>query len=131
LIDEEGFDIFFPIAGNTAGEGVFQAIIQSQGIDNPNYGIGVDTDYYLLFPQYASITLSSALKSLDIGVYNLIEKVYIYGERPTGTYYGPISYASFHDLAGMVSADIIDELEHLQAGFNSGELQTGVAQSKP
>ena len=74
--------------------------------------IGVDTDQYLTVPEAQKVLLSSAMKLITPGVFDLI-KLAKDGKFPGGNYVGQAGYAPFHDLDSKVPAEVKTKMEEL------------------
>jgi basic membrane protein A len=120
LIDE-GADIIMPVAG-PVGLGTAAAAKARSG----TYIVGVDNDWAIVNSTYAPITLTSVLKNMDSTTFNVIKSVIdgtFAGGVTVGTLEnGGVGLASFHNLDGMVSADLKAELDDVSAKLISGEL---------
>jgi len=90
----------------------------------------VDTDQYLTLPEAAPRMLSSAMKLITPGVFDLI-KLAQDGNFPTGNYFGNAGYAPFHDLDSEVPANVKAEMEKINAGLLDGSIKTNVSPVKP
>ena len=121
---DQGADVIFG-CGSVTGNG---AIITAAQADA--YVIGVDSDQYLTLPDAAPRMLSSAMKLITPGVFDLI-KLSREGAFPSGNYYGNVSYAPFHDLENEVPADVKAEMEKINAGLLDGSIETNVPPVKP
>ena len=121
---EQGADVVFG-CGHATGNG---AIIAAAHTDA--YAIGVDTDQYLTLPEAAPRLLSSAIKLITPGVFDLI-RLSKDGVFPNGNYFGNVSYAPFHDLEYEVPAEVKAEMENINAGLFDGSIQTDVPSIKP
>jgi basic membrane protein A len=121
---DQGADVVFGCGGLT-GNGAIIAAAQSGA-----YVIGVDTDQYLTLPEAAPLMLSSAVKLITPGVFELI-KLSKEGNFPTGNYVGDVGYASFHDLDHEVPAEVKVEMENINAGLLDGSIRTNVPAVKP
>jgi basic membrane protein A len=121
---DKGVDTVFGCGGKT-GNGAVTAAAQAG-----KYGIGVDTDQYLTLPEAAPRMLSSAMKLITPGVYDLI-KLSNDGALPAGNYFGAAGYAPFHDLDAEVPAEVKTKMEEINAALVDGSLQTGVPPVKP
>ena len=121
LLMDEGADIIMPVAG-PVGLGTAAAAEERGGV----YIVGVDNDWAIVNSAYAPIVLTSVLKNMDITTYNVIAAVLdgtFAGGVTVGTLEnGGVGLASFHDLDGMVSAELKAELEGVAAKLISGEL---------
>ncbi|RPI91540.1 MAG: BMP family ABC transporter substrate-binding protein [Chloroflexi bacterium] len=120
----QGADVIFG-CGSVTGNGAVIAAAQANA-----YVIGVDSDQYLTLPEAAPRMLSSAMKLITPGVFELI-KLSKEGAFPSGNYLGNVSYAPFHALENEVPADVQAEMEKLNAGLLDGSIKTGVLPEKP
>ena len=121
---KEGVDVLFGCGGIT-GNGAIIAAAQA-GL----YAIGVDTDQYLTLPEAAPRMLSSAMKLIAPGVFELI-KLAREGNFPSGNYLGDVTYAPFHDLENQIPADVKMTMEQINAGLLDGSIKTNVPSEKP
>jgi len=121
---DQGADAIFGCGGVT-GNGAITAAAQAGA-----YAIGVDTDQYLTLPEAAPRMLSSAMKLITPGVFDLIKAAQD-GNFPSGNYLGDASYAPFHDLESEVPADIKTKMEDLKGGLLDGSIKTEVPPVKP
>jgi basic membrane protein A len=117
-------DVIFGCGGQT-GNGAVIAAAQAGA-----YAIGVDTDQYLTLPEAARGMLSSALKLIGPGVGDLISAAKV-GTIEAGNFIGDAGYAPYHDLDSMVSADIKNAMEKIDAGLRDGSIKTNVPPAKP
>ncbi|MBO9368812.1 MAG: BMP family ABC transporter substrate-binding protein [Chloroflexi bacterium] len=127
LIDK-GADVIFGGGGKT-GNGAVIATAQ-----RGKYAIGVDTDQYYTLPEAAPRLLSSAMKLLTPGTFELIKlaKDAQAGKAtfPAGNYLGKGGYAPFHDLDKEVPAEVKAKMEEINKMLLSGELKTNVTPAK-
>ena len=118
---DEGADIILPVAG-PVGLGAAAAVMQRGNA----YIIGVDWDWFLTAPEYASITLTSVMKSMDVTTFNVIKSVQdgtFVGGNTIGTLAnGGVSLAPYHDLATLVSPELQAELDGVKADILSGKI---------
>jgi basic membrane protein A len=121
---DQGADAIFGCGGIT-GNGAITAAAQAGA-----YAIGVDTDQYLTLPEAAPRMLSSAMKLITPGVFDLI-KAAQEGNFPVGNFFGAAGYAPFHDLDSAVPADVKAEMEKINAGLLDGSIKTNVSPAKP
>lgn len=121
---KEGVDIIFGCGGVT-GNGALIAAARAE-----IYAIGVDTDQYLTLPQAAPRMLSSAVKLITPGVFQLLQSAKN-GNFPGGNYLGDVAYAPFHDLDNQVPAEVKAVLEEINAGLLDGSIKTNVPIEKP
>jgi len=119
-----GADILFPVAG-AAGLGALVAA-SNQGYTAV---IGVDTDWYVGFPDYGSIILTSVLKQLDVAVLEAVTAG-VEGTFEGGVWIGDLEnggtdIAPFHDFDADVPEALKTELETVRAGIIAGTISTG------
>jgi basic membrane protein A and related proteins len=120
----QGADVVFGCGGPT-GNGAVIAAAQADA-----YVIGVDTDQYLTLPEAALRMLSSAVKLITPGVFELI-KLSKEGNLPSGNYFGNVGYAPYHDLDNEVPAEVKTMMEEINAGLLDGSIETNVPAVKP
>ncbi|MCK5634578.1 MAG: BMP family ABC transporter substrate-binding protein, partial [Anaerolineales bacterium] len=92
------------------------------------YIVGVDNDWAVVNSAYADITLTSVMKFMDVTTYNAIKSV-VEGNFEAGLIMGTlenggVGLADYHELAGMVSADLQAEVDGLAAQIIAGEIAT-------
>jgi basic membrane protein A len=121
---DQGADAIFGCGGITGNGAITQAAQAGA------YAIGVDTDQYLTLPEAAPRMLSSAIKLITPGVFDLI-KLSQDGQFPSGNYFGDAGYAPFHDLESEVPAEVKTMLEEINAGLLDGSISTNVPPVKP
>jgi len=121
---DQGADAIFGCGGIT-GNGAITAAAQAGA-----YAIGVDTDQYLTLPEAAPRMLSSAMKLITPGVFDLVG-LSKNGEFPSGNFLGDASYAPFHDLESEVPAEVKTMMEQINAGLLDGSIKTNVPPVKP
>jgi basic membrane protein A len=120
---DEGADIIMPVAG-PVGLGTAAAVMERGGA----YIIGVDSDWFLTSPAYASIILTSVMKRMDVTVLDAVRMVVegtftggmTVGDLPNGG----VGLAPYHDLASLVSPELQAELDAVQAGIIDGSIAT-------
>lgn len=121
---DKGVDVIFGAGGKT-GNGALIATAQ-KGV----YAIGVDTDQYYTVPEAQSKLLTSAMKLITPGVFDLI-KLSKEGELPSGNFFGSASLAPFHDVDADVSAEVRAKMAEIEAGLLDGSITTNVPPVKP
>ena len=121
---DKGVDVIFGAGGKTGNGAVIAAALREV------YAIGVDTDQYLTLPEAAPYLLSSAVKLLIPGTFDLIE-LSKNGNFPSGNFFGSAGYAPYHDLEDEVPADVKAKMEEIDAGLLDGSIKTGVSPVKP
>lgn len=124
----EGADVIFGAGGPTGSGGITYAA--SQGVKV----IGVDQDEYNTTfgggeTPGAEYLITSALKRVDVGVYDMIEAV-VNGDGFPGAIYvlstanGGISFAPAHDAD--VPQEVTDKVSEIESELADGMLSTGV-----
>ena len=121
---DQGVDVVFGCGGITGNGAITAAALAGR------YAIGVDTDQFYTLPEAAPRMLSSAIKLITPGVFELIVRSRE-GNFPSGNYFGPAGYAPYHDLEGAVPDNVKAEMERIHEGLLNGSIPTGVSPSKP
>jgi len=122
---DKGVDVIFGGGGKT-GNGAVTATAQ-KGV----YAIGVDADQYFTLPEAQKMLLSSALKLITPGVFDLV-KLAKDGAFPGGTnFVGKGGYAPYHDLDSKVPAAVKAKMEEIAKGLLDGTIKTNVSPAKP
>jgi len=116
---DQGADLIFGCGGLTGDSAI------TTTAEAGTYVIGVDTDQYLTLPEAAPRMLSSAVKLINPGVFDLI-KLSSNGVFPSGNYFGHVAYAPYHDLDGRVPRPVKAMMEQIHAGLLDGSIQTNV-----
>lgn len=113
---DNGADVVFGAGGKT-GNG---ALIETAGYEGA-YCIGVDSDQWFTVPEAHACLVSSAMKLITPGVFELITMARD-GAFPGGNYFGEVGLAPFHDFDDMVSQDIKDKIEEARLGLEDGSI---------
>lgn len=113
-------DVIFAAGGQT-GNGGLLAIVNKNG---QVLGIGVDTDQYLSLPEAKSILVSSAMKLITPGVFNLVKSVQDNSFKG-GNVVGNVGLAPYHDLDPKVPADVKQKMTQVTTDVVSGKTSTG------
>lgn len=121
---DKGVDVVFGGGGKTGNGALLGAAMK--GV----YAIGVDTDQYYTVPEAQKVILSSAIKRITDGTFELIKKAKE-GNMPNGNYLGQAGYAPYHDLESKVPAEVKAKMEELQRGLLDGTIKTNVPPAKP
>jgi len=119
---DQGADVLFPVGGpiyQSAAEA-----IREKGGDIAL--IGVDADVYETDPGVADLLLTSVLKQVDVGVFDVIKSA-VEGSFDNTPYVGTIEsggvgIAPFHDFESKVPGDLGAKLEELKGKLVSGEI---------
>lgn len=115
----QGADVIFAAAGST-GIGSLQEVAKSAG----DYCIGVDTDQWFTVEEAQPCLLSSAMKLITPGVFELIQLAQE-DNFPSGNYAGEVGLAPFHDFEEVIPAEVKAKLEEIDAGLKDGSISTG------
>jgi basic membrane protein A len=115
-------DVLFQVAGKT-GNGILDAACEAD-----IYGIGVDVDQALSYPNAAACTITSATKSLALAVSTDIGKI-VDGTMKGGDDHWDasrdgIGYAPFHDNASAFPSDMQQKLDDAFAKIKTGDIKT-------
>jgi basic membrane protein A len=121
---DKGVDVVFGAGGKTGNGALLGAA------EKGAYAIGVDTDQYYTVPEAQKVMLSSAIKLLVPGTFELI-KMAKEGNFPVGNYFGQAGYAPFHDVENEVPADVKAKMEEIAAALAEGTVVTNVPPVKP
>lgn len=118
---DEGADIIMPVAG-PVGLGTAAAAQERGGV----YIIGVDNDWAVVNSDYADIVLTSVMKNMDVTTFDAIQA------SMEGTFEGGVTVgtlendgvglADYHELSGMVSAELQAEVDELRQGIIDGSI---------
>lgn len=119
---DQGADVVFGAGGKT-GNGALIEVASHEGA----FCIGVDTDQWETVPEAHSCLVSSAMKLITPGVFNLISASAA-GEFPSGNYIGTVGLAGFHDFDADVPQAVKDKLAEIEAGLLDGSISTGYGQ---
>jgi basic membrane protein A and related proteins len=121
---DKGADVIFGAGGKT-GNGALLA-----GVEKDIPVIGVDTDQYYTVPEAQKVLLTSAMKLIVPGVFNII-KDYAMGKWADGNVYGQAGLAPYHDWDSKVPADVKAKIDDITKKLLSGEVKTNVPAAKP
>jgi basic membrane protein A len=116
---ENGADVVFGAGGKT-GNG---ALIETAGYEG-KYCIGVDSDQWETVPEAHDCLVSSAMKLITPGVFDLIT-LSVEGNFPGGNFVGAAALAPFHDFEGEINQEIVDKIEEARLGLEDGSISTG------
>ena len=113
---DQGADVIFG-AGGLTGNG---ALIETASQSN-TYCIGVDVDQWPILPDAQPCLVSSAMKQISNGVFELIARSMI-GDIPAGNFNGDVKLAPFHAFEDLISAEANAILNELRDGLAAGEI---------
>jgi basic membrane protein A and related proteins len=122
FISTNKVDVIFQVAGKT-GNGILDAACGAN-----IYGIGVDVDQFLSYPNADKCIITSAEKKLVLSVSDTIKAIaggqnlagdVLYNAKNDG-----IGVSDFHDKAGMFDASVTQKLQDAMAAMKAGTLTT-------
>jgi basic membrane protein A len=99
---DNGADVIFGAGGKT-GNGALIEVAGNPGL----FCIGVDDDQWNTVPEAHPCLISSAMKLITPGVFDLITLA-SEGKFPGGNFYCPVGLAPFHDFEDDISQDVKD-----------------------
>jgi basic membrane protein A and related proteins len=115
-------DVLFQVAGLT-GNGVLDSAC-AKGI----YGIGVDVDQYLSYPNADKCLVTSAEKHLQTAVGDAIKAIAGGSAKAGNSNFDAtndgIGVADFHDKKSLITADTQKKLDDALAAMKAGSLKT-------
>lgn len=118
---EEGADIVFGVGGTTGNSALEAAA--SHGA----YVIGADIDQYFALPAAAPRMLTSVLKLVTPGVFDLLKAARDAMDNMIafrkGIYYGQIDFAPYHELDALIPAMIKQKMAALPKALLSGDIR--------
>jgi basic membrane protein A len=112
-------DVIFGAGGNT-GNGALLGALERNVL-----AIGVDTDQWETLPQVRPVLVSSAMKLITPGVFDLVKTVSD-GAFKAGNQTGQVGLAPFHDNASRVPDAAKTRLTEIDAGLKNGTIRTNV-----
>ncbi|VAW43477.1 Unspecified monosaccharide ABC transport system, substrate-binding protein [hydrothermal vent metagenome] len=115
----QGADVIFGAGGKT-GNGALIEVASNEGI----FCIGVDSDQWETVPEAHACLVTSAMKLITPGVFDLAE-LSKDGSFPAGNFFGDVGLAPFHDFDSVVSDEIKATLDEIDAGLLDGSIETG------
>jgi basic membrane protein A and related proteins len=123
----EGADVIFPVAGNV-GLGAAKAVQDADNSGGHVNMLWVDTDGCISAAQYCKYMISSVTKGIQAAVKGAVTSA-ASGTFQGGTYVGTLAnggavLSPFHDFSGTVPAALQSELKTIEAGIESGSIQT-------
>jgi basic membrane protein A len=122
LTQNTNVDVLFQVAGKT-GNGILDAACEAN-----IYGIGVDVDQALSYPNAAKCTVTSAQKSLaaavEFDVNAILAGTAKGGDDHWDAKRDGIGYSDYHDLASVVPSTVKAKLDAALAQMKAGSLKT-------
>ena len=116
---DQGADVVFGAGGKT-GNGALIEVASNEGV----FCIGVDSDQWETVPEAHPCLVSSAMKLITPGVFDLVQAS-VDGAFPAGNFFGSTGLAPFHDLDSSVPQAVKDTLAEIDAALQDGSLSTG------
>lgn len=119
-----GADVMFGVGGQTGNGALLKA--KERG----KWGIGVDVDQSISFPEVSDILISSAMKGLDNAIYavvkSYVENKYTGGSVYTGNLANEgVDLAPYHDYESQIPDSVKLAIENIKAGIMDGSISTG------
>lgn len=121
LAIDQGADVIFGAGGKTGNGALIETAANA---DKGVYCIGVDTDQWETVPEARPCLISSAMKLITPGVFDLIKKAQE-GNFPSGNYVGEVGLAPFHDFEDKIPADLKAKIAEVDKGLRDGSISTG------
>ncbi len=115
----QGADVIFGAGGKT-GNGALIEVAGNEGL----FCIGVDSDQWETVPEAHNCLISSAMKLITPGVFELA-KMSQEGSFPGGNFFGEVGLAPFHDFDSTGSDEIKATLDEINTGLLDGSISTG------
>jgi basic membrane protein A len=119
----QGCDVVFGVGGNTGNGGLLAA--SEKGL----MAIGVDVDQYNTYPEVKGALISSAMKNVDVAVYEYIKSITTKtnkaGAVTANIVNGGVGLAPFHDWDSKIPADVKAKIQEATDGLKSGSITTG------
>ena len=112
-------DVIFGAGGNTGNGALLGALERSV------LAIGVDTDQWETLPQVRPVLVSSAMKLITPGVFDLVKTIGDGTFKP-GNQTGLVGLAPFHDNDSKVPTDAKAKLQEIDTGLKNGTIKTNV-----
>ncbi len=121
---DKGADVVFGAGGQTGNGAIFAA--KERNV----LAIGVDADqYFTIGDEYKGALVSSAMKLLTPGVFDIIKSVQD-GTFKGGNVTGTVGLAPYHDQEAAVSADAKSKVDVATQGILDGSVKTCVSPAK-
>ncbi|HEY3110986.1 MAG TPA: BMP family ABC transporter substrate-binding protein, partial [Chloroflexota bacterium] len=117
MIDQKA-DVVFAAGGQTGNGGLIAAS------EKKILGIGVDTDQYFTLPEVKASLLSSSMKLITPGVFDIVKSVQD-GKFKGGNVVGEVGLAPFHDLEPQVPAAVKSKLAEIDKGLKDNSIKVG------
>jgi len=122
----EGCDVLFGIGG----ESVNGVLLAAKESSLP--AVGADVDQYNTAPEVQSALITSAMKNVDVAVYNYLKTVAdgsVQAGISTGTLQnGGVGLAPFHDWEGKIPADLKARIQQASDWIQDGSIKMDLPQ---
>jgi basic membrane protein A len=122
----QGCDVVFGVGGNTVNGALLAAK------ENNLPAIGADVDEYNTYPEVQSALISSAMKNVDVAVYNYLNTVAdgsVKAGISTATLQnGGVGLAPFHDWDSKIPADLKAQIQKASDGIKDGSITIDLPQ---
>jgi basic membrane protein A len=116
-----GCDVVFGIGGDAVNGALLAAR------ENNLPAVGADVDRYNIDPEVQSALISSAMKNVDVAVYNYLKTVAdgsVKAGISTGTLQnGGVGLAPFHDWDSKIPADLKAQIQKASDGIKDGSIK--------
>jgi basic membrane protein A and related proteins len=116
-----GCDVVFAVGGDT----VSGALLAAKESNLP--AIGADVDEYNTYPEAQSALITSAMKNVDVAVYNYLKSVAdgsVKAGISTATLQnGGVGLAPFHDWDSKIPADLKAQIQKASDGIKDGSIR--------
>jgi basic membrane protein A len=118
----QSVDVIFPVAGQV---GLGTAMVMMER--GAGYIIGVDSDWAIENPEFASVILTSVLKNTDVTTYEIIRRS-VEGAFQGGKYVGTLNndgvgLAPFYEMEGNIPEQIRNEIQEIREKIIVGEIE--------
>jgi basic membrane protein A len=113
---DQGADVVFAAGGTTGNGGLIEVASHPD-----KFCIGVDSDQWETVPEARPCLISSAMKRIAPGVFDLIKKARA-NQFPSGNFYGDVGLAPLHDFAGKIPAEIKERLAQIDQQLRAGTI---------
>jgi basic membrane protein A len=114
---DQGADVIFAAAGQTGNSALIETAAAKGALC-----IGAATDQWQTFPEARPCLVSSAMKLVTPGVFDMI-KMSTEGEFPTGQFAGEVSLAPFRNLSDIVAQDVSAKIAEIEARIQDGTIR--------
>jgi len=118
----QGCDVVFGVGGITGNGGLLAANQAGK------MAIGVDVDQYLTYPEVKSSLLTSAMKNVDVAVYNAVKDFQAGNLKPgiiTATIKnGGVGLAGYHDWESKIDQKCKDAVAKATDDLKTGKVST-------